>query len=482
MIKNERQYRISKSFSEKFTQELSDLSNQNTDKIDPILLETGKEALKTQIYELNKEIEEYENLKNNPQPLIHLYSIEELPKTLIKARISLGLSQKELAGLVGVKEQQIQRWESTEYNTTSLASIRDVLKALNIRVTESVQLPKNTISISTMFKNIEKAGLDRNFVINKIFPPLVASYFENKNDDNIPAIIGLQAAIFIGKILKLKPENLIDNHMMQPSLNTIPNVRYKVPKGRNAVRVGAYTMYAHSIASIVAQATKDLPNKIIPNDPYTIYNSIKSKYGSINLEALMRYVWELGVPVITLNDPGTFHAVCFRIHNKNIIILKQNTLSTAKWMFDLLHEVWHALKDGEQIVHTDTDMRNTRNSEEKIANLFSAAALLGKNPQILAELCKNHAQNNIARMKLAIEKVAEMENVRADVLANYLAFRYQMEGNNSLWGIAENMQEKMNLTTRTTARNLLFEYSNLDLVSATDLDLLQQAIIPGERT
>jgi transcriptional regulator with XRE-family HTH domain/Zn-dependent peptidase ImmA (M78 family) len=480
MIKNERQYRISKSYLEKFSQELSYLSNQNTDNLDVILLETGKEALQTQIDELKKEIEEYENLKNNPQPLIHLYSIEKLPETLIKARISLGLSQKELAELVGVKEQQIQRWESTEYNTASLASIRDVLKALNIRVTESIQLPKDTVSVSTMFKNLENVGLDKNFVINRVFPPLVASYFENKAEDNIPAIIGLQAATFIGKILKVKPENIINNRKIQ-SLSTIPNVRYKIPKGRNPLRVSAYTMYAHTIASIVAQATKYLPNKIIPNDPYVIHSSIKSKYGSINLEALMRYVWELGIPVITLDDPGTFHAVCFRIDDKNIIILKQNTLSNAKWMFDLLHEVWHALKDDEQIVHVDTEQRNTVDSEEQTANLFSAAALLGKNPQRLAELCRNYAEKNILRMKVAIEKVAETENVRADVLANYLAFRYQMEGNNSLWGIAQNMQEKMSATTRTVARNLLFEYSNLDLLPTSELDLLQQAIKLGEK-
>ncbi|MBM4258372.1 MAG: helix-turn-helix transcriptional regulator [Deltaproteobacteria bacterium] len=41
-------------------------------------------------------------------------SLEELPKTLIQARIAGGLSQEDLATTLGLKPQQIQRYEATE--------------------------------------------------------------------------------------------------------------------------------------------------------------------------------------------------------------------------------------------------------------------------------------------------------------------------------------------------------------------------------
>ena len=45
---------------------------------------------------------------------------------LIRARIAQGLSQKSLAGRLGLKEQQIQRYEASEYASASLARIRSV--------------------------------------------------------------------------------------------------------------------------------------------------------------------------------------------------------------------------------------------------------------------------------------------------------------------------------------------------------------------
>ena len=44
-------------------------------------------------------------------------SFDELPQALVKARIALRLSQKDLADRLGMKEQRIQRYESTDYQS-----------------------------------------------------------------------------------------------------------------------------------------------------------------------------------------------------------------------------------------------------------------------------------------------------------------------------------------------------------------------------
>ena len=56
--------------------------------------------------------------------------VAELPSVLIKARIAQGLSQKDLAERLGLQEQQIQRYEATDYASASLTRIKEVVSAL----------------------------------------------------------------------------------------------------------------------------------------------------------------------------------------------------------------------------------------------------------------------------------------------------------------------------------------------------------------
>jgi transcriptional regulator with XRE-family HTH domain len=59
---------------------------------------------------------------------------------LIRARIARGLTQRDLAIKLGLKEQQIQRYEETDYASASLARINEVIRALDIEVKEEVIL------------------------------------------------------------------------------------------------------------------------------------------------------------------------------------------------------------------------------------------------------------------------------------------------------------------------------------------------------
>src|SRR5437867_12931776 len=104
MIKNERQYRITKSQVEKFKESLSNLESKLEEpNVDPRLIKIQKDALKSQLSDLQREIQEYDDLKAGKIPVFDLLSIEDLSTTLIKARIALGLSQKGLAERIGLQ-------------------------------------------------------------------------------------------------------------------------------------------------------------------------------------------------------------------------------------------------------------------------------------------------------------------------------------------------------------------------------------------
>ena len=76
------------------------------------------------------EIDVEEAKKAGKFPMDELSGVAELPTVLIKARIAQGLSQKDLAERLGLQEQQIQRYEATEYASAGLTRIKEVVSAL----------------------------------------------------------------------------------------------------------------------------------------------------------------------------------------------------------------------------------------------------------------------------------------------------------------------------------------------------------------
>ena len=69
-----------------------------------------------------------------PEP-ISIESLGQLSGALVQARIVAGLSQKELADRLGLKEQQIQRYEATDYGSASLTRLKEVAEALGATIT-----------------------------------------------------------------------------------------------------------------------------------------------------------------------------------------------------------------------------------------------------------------------------------------------------------------------------------------------------------
>jgi transcriptional regulator with XRE-family HTH domain len=63
-------------------------------------------------------------------------------------RLSLlaGLSQKELATRLGLREQQIQRYEAKRYAGASLDRVQAVADALGVQIQERVTLPSRPTS------------------------------------------------------------------------------------------------------------------------------------------------------------------------------------------------------------------------------------------------------------------------------------------------------------------------------------------------
>jgi HTH-type transcriptional regulator/antitoxin HigA len=139
MIQNEHQYKVTQNKLKDLEQALVELEGDR-ETFHPRQFSSRKKGLQLKIDSLNKEIEEYNVLKQ--QTLIKISSIQDLPIALIKARIALGMTQKELAEKMGVKEQQVQRDEANQYRSAGFHRIAEVAKALDIKIQETNLLLK----------------------------------------------------------------------------------------------------------------------------------------------------------------------------------------------------------------------------------------------------------------------------------------------------------------------------------------------------
>jgi ribosome-binding protein aMBF1 (putative translation factor) len=144
VIKNEKQYRITKAQVRRFQDALAELAGQQRpSNIAPRLWEAQREAAQSQMEDLREQVEVYERLHVGQNKTVVLEGVEDLPKALIRARIAAGMTQEGLARRLGVKPQQVQRYEATEYESASFARILKVVQALGLRMPKAARLVRN---------------------------------------------------------------------------------------------------------------------------------------------------------------------------------------------------------------------------------------------------------------------------------------------------------------------------------------------------
>lgn len=142
MITNERQYKISKAQLAKLQAAAAEIESRNEEEplLSPRLAKAEVDALLSECEVLRGQIEEFETLKSGAVKILRADSLAELPSLLIRARIAKGQSQRQLADALGVKEQQIQRYESECYSSASLKRLVEVADALQLKVSELGEL------------------------------------------------------------------------------------------------------------------------------------------------------------------------------------------------------------------------------------------------------------------------------------------------------------------------------------------------------
>jgi HTH-type transcriptional regulator / antitoxin HipB len=132
MIQNEHQYKVTQG-AIKDLQKVLVTALEQSGTMHPDQFEGIQHSFQTQIDRMEAELQEYDDLKVGKIE-IKMGSIEDLPKVLIQKRISLGMTQKELAEKLGIKEQMVQRYESNGYESISYHRLTEVWNALDTTI------------------------------------------------------------------------------------------------------------------------------------------------------------------------------------------------------------------------------------------------------------------------------------------------------------------------------------------------------------
>jgi ribosome-binding protein aMBF1 (putative translation factor) len=140
MITNERQYRITKAEIARFEEALAHADEDAAD-LSPRLRQAMHDQFASQLDDLRTEVEEYERLRSGRVAVIELESLVQLPDALIRARAAAGITQKMLADRLGLREQQIQRYEATHYAGAGWQRLQEVAAALGVTTRAEIILP-----------------------------------------------------------------------------------------------------------------------------------------------------------------------------------------------------------------------------------------------------------------------------------------------------------------------------------------------------
>lgn len=486
MITNERQYKITRSEAEKFKGALAgfEVAAAARANVHPRLLQAEREALESQLEDLQVELDSYEALQDAEAPVIEIHEFSGLAEGLIKARIAAGLSQKDLADRLKLKPQQIQRYEAERYEGASLKRLTQVIEALGVRVSNDILVPYQAANFSGLEKKVAQVGLDSDFLCSRLMSSKDLAVYDGSAE--VPGAraepIGRISEV-LDRIYGWSPEYLFGSAPLAAPRMAAAEARFKMPSGRKQSDTSVYAAYAHYLAMIVLAAMpKDQQMVGIPDDPEAMHDAIMDAYGEISLQSALHYAWDLGVAVLPLRDGGTFHGACWRYEGRNVVVLKQRSKHHARWLFDLLHELYHASQQADElsfeVIESDENAPDRRESDEEImASQFAGEVVLGGRAEELAELCVSKAQGRIQLLKGVVPTVARQHNVDVGGLANYLAFRLSWQ-NINWWGAAANLQ-MLDGDPWSVARDVFFERFAFAVDDSLDRGLLERALEKG---
>ncbi len=374
-----------------------------------------------------------------------------------------GLSQRDVAGLVGMTAPQLSKIESGNFDLR-VSTVQTLLRAMGATFAEIAGPDALEISQKSLRRSAERAGVS---------PELVDRLLSHTPRHLVRRIFAkafgwdLTSADFVPH----RPDELGVNVLFKSTGSTGEPVSSS-PLVRLAV----------ACSEAVLITTERLGFSGLPPAPEARAGATDSE-GLVTLPSLTEWAWGRGVSVIPLQGRGAFCAAAWSINDSPVAIIKDSRSSAVFWLFDLAHELGHialghvhghGIVDVDQLGPDETIV----DAQEKAANDYALELLLGDHAG-LVELVRRESRGNYLRFKGAVATIAKRSNVGAGLLGMVAAYELTDLGQpKDRWGSATNLaaphgdgREQVEAALR---RRLVMDH-------ATDQDaaLLSAAVLSG---
>ena len=467
MIRNGREYAVTRSWVKKFEDAVARIDSRPPGDMDKIL-EAERTGLQSRADEMRRDVAEYDALVSGRMPTVDAGNLEELPETLIKARICLGMTQRELAERLGMREDQVRRHEEAGYESAGCALLLEAHAAL---------LPGAALAArrggvpdeARIMSRIEAAGLGKRFVDDCIL--------------GTPRSAGGDAAAarerkLLSRLYKIygwTPDGLLGSAPLE--MRPV-NARLTLPAGADRAVVRAHAVYAGHMAGILAGAARGERRRPPHCDPYRLRaNILDGADGAVTLPLLVGHSWDAGIAVAHL-PPLSFRAAYFGGADgaAGAIVLARADASESGLLLDLARGLWHAAGGRDGI---DAGGHGAIGAEGSEADRFAHAVLVGPRADRMFRACMDACApgggaRDPARLGRAVLETALEEGARADSLADYVAYRLAGESACSWRGAAQGMQAELpgwraDVTAAMLARTDLARLSDSDFALLSDV-------------
>ena len=460
MIKNERQFKISTKIAEEMRSSLAHLESLPTDPhLHPELRQLEISALSAKLDELESELEHYQMLTENPPATIAVRSLRDFPQSLIQARIAQRLTHRDLAELLGLKEQMIQRYEATEYASASFRRLIEIADALGVEVHQELRL-RDQVSAPTLIKRLRDAGIQRNLLYQRFLQHVAPS--------DLDANRTVRLIDDVGRVFGWSSRELRSSEPLVLSVDHRIAASFKKPKNVNDNASLAYVIYANYLALQVAGLVESEFRRP-PSNWMELRDQLLGN-GGLSLRGVVHYSWDMGIAVIPLQDSIAIHGAYWNLGDRAAIVLKQGMRTTSRWLVDLIHELYHAATEDSGVIESASDIDD---DVENLANRFAIDVALGGRSEELIQSAVNDANGNIAFLKRSVQSIAYKEDVPVGLLANAMAWRLAPQ--HDWWSVAANLQRNEE-DPWEICRDILLERVDLGRLPDPDRELVLAAL------
>lgn len=135
MIANQHQYKVAKRSLLSLRARMAAGDAISSDECEGQLSE-----MQRRVAQLTRDVEIYESLKVGKTSIFSVSNLHDLSELLIAARIARGMTQKDLAIFMGMKMQQIQKYEAERFQSASLRRVAMIADALGLDVHQAGEL------------------------------------------------------------------------------------------------------------------------------------------------------------------------------------------------------------------------------------------------------------------------------------------------------------------------------------------------------